>query len=53
MQRLDSAIARLAVWKWGGSQDAYMPWPREEVAPADGDQLLGMIKRMNLPKRKG
>lgn len=52
MQRLDSAVARMAVWNWGGDVQKYMPWPREEATPADGDQLLSMVKRMNLPKRK-
>ncbi len=52
MQRLDAALARFMVWNHGGQQEKYMPWPHEEAAHASGDDLLSMVKRMNLPKRK-
>jgi hypothetical protein len=60
---MDAAVARLgvhlirALFKVNHGESHIemrhlMPWPREESAPMSGDQLLAMVKNMNIKKRK-
>jgi hypothetical protein len=52
MQRLDAAVARMAVWKYGKRVEDYMPWPAEEMSAKTGEELLEMVKRIPAARKK-